>query len=124
MGLPACLGIVVGDDLQHRPQLDGEDAGDRAIGQRMGPAHEARADDADADVAHDVNPNAPAGGGRFQRGIGEPQRLAAVGDGDRHGPAGLHRVDEGVELQPIGIGIALEEEVQQRLAAPRSSAVP
>ena len=52
MGLPARLGIVVGDDLQHRPQLEGKDAGNRAIGERMGPAHEARADDADADVAH------------------------------------------------------------------------
>ena len=44
--------VVVGDDFQHRPARYGKDPGDGAIGQRMGLAHEARADDAHPDVAH------------------------------------------------------------------------
>ena len=53
----------------------------------------------------------------LRRRIGQQLRLQAVLAGRRDRRAVEHGRDEGVELAPIGLGIALEEERQRRIAA-------
>src|SRR5260370_28592909 len=57
----------------------------------------------------------PPGLGRFEGRIGQTEGLASIPRGDRHGTALLDGGEERVELEPIGVGIALEKEVQERV---------
>ena len=119
-GLLRRFAIVVGDrSASTGRRLTGKDARNGAIGEGMGLAHEARADDADADVAHRLQTCQRRPAGRWPipaRQSASRKRLAAV---MRRSPAWACRLRarrRRHRVPPIGVGIALQEEVQQRLA--------
>ena len=59
-----------------------------------------------------------AGTQAFQGRVGQPQGLAALGEaGERLGPI-RDAVDEMVDLGVVGLAIALDEEVEDRIAGP------
>src|SRR6516164_10102893 len=68
-------------------------------------------------MARILDANALAAHRGFKRCIGEAQRLTPIGDRDRHGAARLYGLDEALQLDAVGVHIALQEEIQQRLAS-------
>src|SRR5437016_10679531 len=54
---------------------------------------------------------------RPRPGLGDHERAAAVVESDRRGGARFDRLDECVELLPVGLGVTVDEKVQQRIAA-------
>src|SRR5687768_15259295 len=57
----------------------------------------------------------PARRHRLDRRIGKPQRFAAIPHRHRHGRSLLHRLGEKVELDPVGVDVALQEEIEDRI---------
>src|SRR6202008_5168752 len=53
---------------------------------------------------------------RFERAVGQTECLSSVVGRDRHRSVGDEGSGESLEFAAIGVGIALEEEVQQRLS--------
>ncbi len=62
-----------------------------------------------------IEPHRASGFGCFGRRIGEKLRAQAILAVRRERRAIEHGVDEGIEFEPIGIRIALEEEGQDRI---------
>lgn len=56
-----------------------------------------------------------SGAGGLCGGLGDGEGCHGVGDRGGRGGALLHRVDEGGELDPVGVCVALQEEVKVRL---------
>src|SRR6266700_4529017 len=61
---------------------------------------------------------------RFKRAIGQTKRLPAVMWGSGHRRAAFECTDKLIEFRFVGLGISLQEEIQQRIAHFRFGLAP
>src|ERR1700680_4593288 len=54
--------------------------------------------------------------GRLKRAVGQTKRLAAVMRGSRHWRTVFECADKLIEFRFVGLGISLQEEIQERVA--------
>src|SRR4051794_28857620 len=62
--------------------------------------------------------------GRLESTVGQPKRLAPVMRGRRHRQTFFERPDKGIEFRLVGLGISLQEEIQERFAHVRFGLAP
>src|SRR5256885_2112688 len=70
------------------------------------------------------NLDGSTGQGRLERAVGQTQRLAAVMRGRWHRRTAFERDDERIEFRLVGVGISLQEEIQQWFAHVRCGPAP
>src|SRR6201997_4333117 len=62
--------------------------------------------------------------GGLKRAVGQTKRLAAVMWGSRHRRTVFECIDKLIEFCPVGLGISLQEEIQERVAHFRLGLAP
>src|ERR1700730_8072429 len=62
--------------------------------------------------------------GRLKRAVGQTKRLAAVMWGSRHRRTVFECIDKVIEFRFVGLGISLQEEIQERIAHFRLGLAP